>query len=176
MNNANQMTVRDYARVNGISEFTARYRIKKGQVQTKKIKGITYIITGNESASSSVPLTAQEEKENLEWMALQNDQKKIKNEIQIEKLKNLRQDVILKQLKQQAIKEKYRRQFAQEFFECFTDSFADVKNVFIDLKLNKQQNEKLKNAFKKSIEKFRKKLTDKLKKNQEQDNTENETE
>lgn len=163
--------VQEYAKKHQVTPPAVYKKIRRGTVKTKKIKGVLVIDDNSpiiEDKTAQIEQTEEQRLSNEEWSQLQNEQRKIKLELQIEKLKNLQQDTILKKLKQQSVKEYYRREFSQQVFQCLTDSFSDLKNYLIDLKLNKQENQKLKFVFKKTIDKFRKNLSDNLKKKQKE--------
>lgn len=174
------ITVKEFAQKHSLSTISVYKRIKRGTIQTKKIKGITHVPYDAEvnivQEQPNKDLSEDEVKQNEEWNKLQNEQKQIKLALQRQKLKNLKQDTELKKQKNKQVKQLYRRQFSEQVFESFTDSFTQLKNFFIELKLDKQQNEKLKNVFKKNIEKFRKNLNEKLKRKQIQDDAEDEVE
>ena len=157
--------VRDYAVKNNIAVKNVYQKIKNKQLVTKKLKNVIYISVPDEDANNN--LDDEQKKLQLDFLKTQAQQKKIKLDLQKEKLKNLAEDTTLKRLRQQTIKELYRRQFSDDVYECFIDSFSQLKNLFIELKLDKEKNDKLKLIFRKSIEKFRKLLKDKLKKNQD---------
>ena len=78
--NDNLIKVADYARAKGISAKSAYKQIKNGKLLTKKVNGITYIITGIDTASSGYDI---EQQENQKWMQLQNDEKKVKLDLQL---------------------------------------------------------------------------------------------
>lgn len=170
--------IQEYAKKHKVTPMAVYKKVNRKTIRTKKIKGVTYVEDADNNEADNVQLTDQQQQVNLEWNKIQNEQRKVKLELQQQKLKNLQQDTILKRLKQQSVKQYYRREFSEQVFECLTDSFADLKSFFIQLKLNKEQNEKLKSVFKKAIDKFQKKLTDNLlnKQKEEELNTDNEAE
>ena len=169
------LKVREYAVKHGISNNVTYKKIKAGKLQSKKVKGVTYVADydGQEIPSNQVQIDTAENEQNQKWMEQQINEKKVKLDWQLEKLKNLRQDTILKQLKQQTIKEKYRQQYCEGVLECFVESFADLKNFLIALKMEKQQLEQFEQIFKKDLKKFENSLKKYLqtKDNQEQEIT-----
>lgn len=177
--------VQEYAKKHKVTPMAVYKKVRNHSLKTKKIKGVIVIqdnspiavkTASNEDKTAQIEQTEEQRLSNEEWSKLQNEQRKIKLELQIEKLKNLQQDTILKKLKQQSVKEYYRREFSEQVFQCVTDSFSDLKNYLIELKLNKQENQKLKFVFKKTIDKFRKKLSDNLKKKQKEEEQEKQDE
>lgn len=148
--NGKWIKVTEYAKIKNIALHTAYKHIKQGKIQVKKINGIKHVAIEADQPQN----VNTEQQENQKWLQLQNDEKKVKLDLQLEKLKNLRQDTILKQLKQQAIKEKYRQEYCQGVLECFVKSFADLKNFLIALKMEKQQLEQFNDTFKKDLKKF----------------------
>ena len=82
----------------------------------------------------------------------------IQNDLKREKLLNLKQDTILKKLKNEYTKQMYRQQYVEGVFECFSAAFSKLKNNLIQLKLGKQQNEKLKKSIQSCIKEFEKNL------------------
>ena len=148
--NENWIKVSEYAKLKNIALHTAYKHIKQGKIQVKKINGIKHVaVQENEKTADEI-----EAEQNNTWLSLQNDEKKVKLDLQLQKLKNLRQDTILKQLKQQAIKEKYRQEYCEGVLECFINSFADLKNFLIALKMEKQQLDQFNDVFKKDLKKF----------------------
>ena len=54
-------------------------------------------------------------------------------------------------------------EYAEGVLECFTESFADLKNFLISLKFNQQEKEKFNQSFAGCLKKFRKQLEKYLK-------------
>lgn len=156
------ITVKQYAEKKKISMVTAYDHLKKNKVKAKKIKGQFYVqFPDNEASTPEEPINnifPTVEEEDAEYNQAILDKTKLENDLRLWKLKNLQAD---KELKDQRSKENIqglRREFAQAFFDCFTDAFSDFKSFLIQLRLTNQQNEKFKKTFKKSVEKFRESL------------------
>ena len=168
--NENWIKVSEYAKMKNIALHTAYKHIKQGKILVKKIKGIKYVaLDASEAGQPQKTADEIEAEQNEKWLSLQNDEKKVKLDLQMEKLKNLRQDTILKQLKQQSIKEKYRAEYCEGVLECFINSFADLKNFLIELKMEKQQLEQFNSIFKKDLKKFENSLKKYLQEKDKQD-------
>lgn len=78
--------------------------------------------------------------------------------MQLEKLKNLRQDTIIKKQKTSIAKEKYRLEFCEGVLIAFSESFIDLKNYLIQQKMNKQQIDIFNRVFQSCLKKFDGKL------------------
>lgn len=167
------LTVREYANKHDIAINSVHKKIKKNTIQSKKEKGM-YLVWEQDTDAVQQPLQSTSNTDDAYADAMRKA-KELENALKQEKLKNLRQDTLLKKQKNRQVIQQYRKEFAQGVFQAFTESFGDVKKLFIQLKLNKQMNEKLKSVFKKCIGKFQKNLTDYLAKSdkeRQQDETE----
>lgn len=172
------LTVREYANKHDIAINSVHKKIKKNTIQSKKEKGM-YLVWQDDTDAVQQPLEIMPEASTSNaddaYADAMRKSKELENALKQEKLKNLRQDTLLKKQKNRQVIQQYRKEFAQGVFQAFTESFGDVKKLFIELKLNKQMNEKLKSVFKKCIGKFQKNLTDYLAKSdkeRQQDETE----
>lgn len=129
-------------------------RIKHGRVQSKKEKGKLYVWdtdSAEESTEKNVETTAENDS------AYQTEMKRkltLENDLKFEKLKNLQQDTLIKKQKQVFTKQLYRQQYAQGVYECFSESFANLKNLIIDLKLTKEKNAVFKKIFADCLKRF----------------------
>ena len=160
------ISVADYAREHKTSTKQVYDLIHSGKLPYKKIKDKLHILIddaeGAEDQQASINnLFETEQKEKL----------RLENELKKEKLKNLQQDTILKRQKQIFTRQQYRRQFVQGVFQCFTESFADLKSFLIQLKLEKQRNKKFQELFKGAINTFEKKLKKYLTEKDKQEQT-----
>lgn len=153
-------TVRQYAELNNITSEAVRHQIKVGKkVLSKKENGKYWVKPISPQANTPPPKTSPQKSE--QSLAYQNELKRklqLQNDLKNQKLANLRQDTIIKKQKQLFTKQKYRQQFAQGVFTCFADAFAGVKNLMIELKLSKENNEKFKRVFSVSLKKFEQNL------------------
>lgn len=148
-------TIRQFGEQHGITPAAVKSRIKTGSLKSRKNKGHWEVFDEDAvevSSSSSV------EEIDAEYTSAMTKKTELENKLKEQKLKNLQQDTLLKQQKNRDFIESMRREFAEGVFDCFTDTFDDVKNLFIDLKLNKEQNQKLKSIFGKAIKRFNEKL------------------
>ena len=173
-------TVNEFSRKKGVTNQAIRWRIKKNTLETFVYQGLLYV-----AEVGTTPPELPEQPENVppEPAPQQHspspvtEKLLIENQLKREKLLNLKQDTILKKLKNQYTKQMYRQQYVQGVFQCFTESFSKLKNALIQLKLSKQQNEKLKKIIAKSIKEFqnnlKKYLTEKDKLETGGDNEEN---
>lgn len=166
------LSVRQYANSKDLSVNYVRKLINTGKLTAKKVNGAFQIEVPDDQPVKLTERDKRIQEQDQAYTLAMTSKTEIQNELKKQRLLNLRQDTKLKELKNQQIIQKMRREFAEGVFESFTDSFSDLKNFFIELKLNKQQNEKLKNIFKKNVQKFKKKLSDYLEdKDKEQEKT-----
>lgn len=148
--------VREYAENNKITTGMVYKKIKRKTLLSKKMEGILYVA---ELTDDSIEMQPQniEDKYQQQNLTYQDELKKkleLENALKIEKLKNLQQDTLIKKQKQTFTKQKYRQEYVQGVFECFTESFANIKNLIIDLKLSKENNQRFKRIFAECIKKF----------------------
>ena len=183
------ITVKKYAHKTNTSVTAVYKKIKTGSVKSKKVKGITLVqdnsiiavkTPSNEDKTAQMDQTEEQKIENEEWSRLQNEERKVKLELQFEKLKNLREDTLIKKQKQTYTKELYRQEYVDGVFEAFTDAFSNIKNLIVELKLKKEDNAKFKKVFSDCIKKFelnlKKYLAEADKKEFEEQVVQNETE
>lgn len=169
------VSIRQYAESHNVSPSSVYQRIANGSIATKIVKGIKMVNDDMNAVEQVVQQQNIEEDQNSSYQKRVEAKAKIENALKLQKLKNLRQDTILKKQKQTSTKQKYRQEYVQGVFECFTDSFSNVKNIFIELKLNKQQNQILKKSFAKAIKTFETKLKKYLAEKDRLEQKENET-
>lgn len=153
------VSVQDYADSHHVTNQAVRAKIKTGSLQNKKIKGKIHVLDVDyqEQEQETTPastLSAQQELADLQYSLAMKDSKQLQNQLKRQKLRNLQQDTLIKKQKQTYTKQKYRQQYAEGVFECFTNSFADLKSKLISMRLNKQQMQEFQAIFKKSIKKF----------------------
>ena len=155
------LTVKEYSRQREVSEQSVRDKIKRGTVQNKRINGVVHVLA--DDAEQQTPATEENYTVTAEETALNNAllaSRNIDNELKRERLENLRQDTIIKRLKQEAVKEKYRVEYAEGVLEVFTASFGNVKSYLSSLHLSAEQIKTFQEHFKKSLVKFKKGLED----------------
>ena len=142
------ITVREYAKIKNISTKRVYQLVKKHRLDAKKIAGKLHV----NNTSSSSELTEQQQRKDALYNSAEQiklEKLKIENELKKQRLKNVRQDTILKHLKNQSTKEKYRVEYAEEVLQVYITSFASLKSFITSLHLDADQ---LK-AFQQHIEK-----------------------
>ena len=65
-------------------------------------------------------------------------------------------------------KEKYRTEYCEMVLECFVNSFADLKNFLINLRMDKLKIQEFQTIFKKDIKKFESSLKKAIQKKDEE--------
>lgn len=148
------LKVSDYAKKYDLSANVVYKKIRKKILQTKKIDGKIFVL--DDPKKQNV----------LENEKIQGDKYKeairkkieIDNRLKLEKLKNLHEDIILKKQRQIYVKEMYRQEFIDGVFQAFTNSFSDLKNFVIALKLNGEQVNNFKQTFSNCIKNFENEL------------------
>lgn len=150
----NWIKISDYAKQHNITTVAVYRKIKRGTILSKKIRNLTYV----QDLAPIDPNTTQTAEEKALAKSLQTKQN-LDNELKQEKLKNLRQDTLLKKQKNALTKQLYRQQYAEGVFQCFSESFGNVKKLLIDLKLTAEQNKAFQTAFAKALKAFENKLS-----------------
>ena len=148
--------VREYAIDKNISLPMVYKKIKRKTLLSKKIKGILYVAELIEESSEQQPQNIEDkyQQQNLSYQDELKKKLELENALKIEKLKNLQQDTLIKKQKQTFTKQKYRQEYVQGVFEAFTEAFANIKNLIIQLKLSKDNNNKFKRIFADCIKNF----------------------
>lgn len=154
----NWRTVRQYSIDNNISLPMVYKKIKRKTVLSKKIKGIMYVtdlMDPEETENRQLEEQAgEQEQQNLSYQDQLKKKLQLENALKIQRLKNLQQDTLIKKQKQTFTKQKYRQEYVQGVFQCFVDSFSGIKNLIIELKLSKENNNKFKKIFAECLKKF----------------------
>ena len=166
--------VKEFAKIKGCTTVFIYKQIKKNKIRARKEKGIWKVWiddNDNEVKESEQPIVNTKHDTDEEYNLSLLKRTELENKLKEQKLRNLTEDTKLKSIRNKQTIESIKRQFAQQVFQVFTDCFSDVKNVFIQMKLDKEQNQKLKDSFKKAISNFRDQLLKKLE-NKEGDKTE----
>ena len=150
MNCYSWYTVSQFADLKKCTGLNIRNKLKYNRLQQLKYHDMMYV------AELDTPLPPAEILQQPAPQQLTPAAEKllIQNELKREKLFNIRQDTILKKLKNQYTKEQYRQQYVEGVFQCFTEAFSKLKNNLIELKLGKQQTEKLKKTISKCLKEF----------------------
>lgn len=154
--NMKWVKVREYADNKKITTGMVYKKIKRKTLLSKKIKGILYVAELTQESTEQQPQNIDDkyEQQNLSYQDEIKKKLELENALKIEKLKNLQQDTLIKKQKQTFTKQKYRQEYVQGVFECFTESFANIKNLIIELKLSRDNNNKFKKIFAECIKKF----------------------
>ena len=150
------MTVKQYSDKKGISQNTVRKKIMRKTVLSKKIKGVMHVadLSAQQIEQQQAEKQQQYQQQNLNYQNQLKRKLELENALKFEKLKNLQQDTLIKKQKQTFTKQKYRQEYVQGVFECFTESFANIKSLIIQLKLSRQNNNKFKRIFVECLKKF----------------------
>lgn len=148
--------VREYADDKKITTGMVYKKIKRKTLLSKKIDGVIYVadLTAQQAEHEQQQKQAEYEQQNLTYQDQLKKKLQLENALKIEKLKNLQQDTLIKKQKQTFTKQKYRQEYVQGVFQAFTESFANIKNLIIQLKLSRQNNNKFKRIFAQCIKKF----------------------
>lgn len=146
------LKVQEYVKKHNVTPMSVYGKIKRKTIPFKKVKGVTYVQDLQDQDIQQQQI--EQQKQNQELSKLQNQERKVKLELQLEKLKNLREDTLIKKQKQTYTKELYRQEYVDGVFDCFTESFSNIKNLIIELKLKKEDNAKFKKIFSQCIKKF----------------------
>ena len=125
-------------------------------VLSKKIKGVMHVadLSAQQIEQQQAEKQQQYQQQNLNYQNQLKRKLELENALKFEKLKNLQQDTLIKKQKQTFTKQKYRQEYVQGVFECFTESFSNIKNLIIQLKLSRENNNKFKRIFAECLKKF----------------------
>ena len=150
------MTVKQYSDKKGISQNTVRKKIMRKTVLSKKIKGVMHVadLSAQQIEQQQADKQQQYQQQNLSYQDELKKKLELENALKFQKLKNLQQDTLIKKQKQTFTKQKYRQEYVQGVFECFTESFSNIKSLIIQLKLSRQNNNKFKRIFAECLKKF----------------------
>lgn len=184
------LSIKEIEQQVGISTTAIRKRIKKNTVNHKKIKNKVWVelppewqmkINGVENAKEKINQQIQEalnDKNNGEDEYYNNLSKKtqLDNQLKMEKLRNLKEDTLIKRQRQQHTKQLYRQEYVNGVFDAFTDSFAGLKTFIIQLKLDKEKNDKFKTVIENCLKTFENKLSEYLSSCDKKENQINEDE
>lgn len=150
------MKVKEYSQAKGISVSMVHKKIKRKTVLSKKIKGVFYVADLSEQQIEKQQQQKQQQyqQQNLTYQDELKRKLELENALKFQKLKNLQQDTLIKKQKQTFTKQKYRQEYVQGVFECFTESFSNIKSLIIELKLSRENNNKFKRIFAECLKKF----------------------
>ena len=150
------MTVKEYSDKKGISQNTVRKKIMRKTVLSKKIKGVMHVADLSEQQIEQQQQQKQQQyqQQNLTYQDQLKKKLQLENALKFEKLKNLQQDTLIKKQKQTFTKQKYRQEYVQGVFQCFTESFSNIKSLIIELKLSRENNNRFKKIFAECLKKF----------------------
>ena len=148
------VTAREFAERNGISISAVSSRIKHGSVNCKMEDGKRYI----EVPDDFVSVAIDEGKTKI-----LSDKFEIEAELKKKKIENIKMDVLLKKQHMVSYRERLRTDFCEGVLEAYTDAFAELKSVMVDLKLKKANIMRFKETYSKCLKKFEQKLRNYLK-------------
>ena len=150
------MTVKQYSDKKGISQNTVRKKIMRKTVLSKKIKGVMHVadLLPQQFEQQQADKQQQYQQQNLSYQEELKKKLELENALKFQKLKNLQQDTLIKKQKQTFTKQKYRQEYVQGVFQCFTESFSNIKSLIIELKLSRENNNKFKKIFAECLKKF----------------------
>lgn len=170
MNGYSWYTVSQFAELQKCTGQNIRNKLKYNRLQQLKYHDMIYV------AELDTPLPPADILQQPAPQQLTPAAEKllIENDLKREKLLNLKQDTILKKLKNEYTKQMYRQEYVEGVFDCFSTAFSKLKNNLIQLKLGKQQNEKLKKSIQSCIKEFEKNLQKYLTEKDRQETGENE--
>ena len=166
------VTVKEYAQKRNVTTVAIYKKIKAGTIRNRKKNNVVQVWDDEANVIQVPTVEVDEQKffeEDKKYSEAITNKTELQNKLKEQKLKNLQQDTILKRIKNEETVEKIRREFAELVFEAFTESFDDVKTLFISLKLDKENNQKLKQVFSKAIKKFQNNLLKKLEEGDKKD-------
>lgn len=155
-------TVRQFSEKNHVSPSSVYQRVKTKSLLSKKEKNVLYVAELDDADVKQQTEVQEEVVQQVEQadgrdLLYQDELKRkleLENALKAQKLKNLQQDTIIKKQKQMYTKELYRQQYVEGVFEAFTQSFSNIKNLIIELKLKKEDNNKFKRVFSECLKKF----------------------
>ena len=148
--------VREYADNNKITTGRVYKKIKTKKLLSKKIDGVIYVaeLTAQQADQQQQQKQVEYQQQNLSYQDELKKKLELENALKIEKLKNLQQDTLIKKQKLTFTKQKYRQEYVQGVFQAFTESFSNIKNLIIELKLSRQNNNRFKKIFAECIKNF----------------------
>ena len=168
------LRTRDFAEKHGVSTSAVRQRIKSGSIPNRKNNGSYEVWDQDQSESPEMPLASEETGVDSAYTQALTRKAQLENKLKEQKLKNLTEDTELKKQRNRDYIEQVRREFAEDVFQCFTESFSDLKSLFIEMRFDKEQNQKLKQVFGKAIKDFRERLLKYLEKGKKEEQEKNE--
>lgn len=174
-------TSNQYAESNNISKKTVYNWIAKGKLFSHKFNNKIYV---SEQPFEIEQLSVFQNKKKIqnrfdlavskyEWQVKKDELNLI---LQKQKLKNLRADTRLKNQKVILKKQEYKKQICNKIFQVFSDSFADLKGLIIELKLTEIQLQQFNKILQICLQKFEKGLeqyskTEQIQEEEEEENT-----
>lgn len=171
----------EYAKAKKVSRKTIYDWIAKGKLYSHKFNNRIYVC---EEPFELEQLNVFESKKKIESrfdLAVSKYEWQVKKDelnliLQREKLKNLRADTRLKNQKVILKKQEYKKEICNKIFEVFSDSFADLKGLIIELKLTEIQLQQFNKILQICLQKFEKGLeqyskTEQIQEEEEEENT-----
>ena len=168
------LTVKEYSNKTNLSLNVVYQKLHANKLQFRKNKGITEVFLPDDqqpdqpetNIEQQTPATTVDNQpgadevlsEDAKYNLAVRKRTELENALKLEKLKNLQQDTLIKKQKQVFTKELYRQEYATGVYECFSTAFSSLKNVIIDLKLNKENAAKFKRVYAECLKKFEQEL------------------
>lgn len=143
------VTVSELAKQQNITPQAIRAKIRCGKLKSCKVKG-AYRVWKEDVEAEEAKLIAEDNAYN----EAVKRKTQLDNELKAQKLRNLQQDTLLKKQKQTYTKQLYRQEYVQGVFQCFTESFANLKNFIVQLKMKKEDSLRFKKVIAECIRKF----------------------
>lgn len=174
------MKVKDYAALRGVSVVAVHGKIKRGKLKSKR-DGKRVWVWCDDGASSDVPAEVDSSTSSVmteeaidQANAARARRWDAETEYKLSKIENIRADIVLKRQKSREYRERLRTEFTEGVLEVYTDAFADLKGVVVDLKMKKDQVRKYKDVYMRCMKKFEKMLVAYLKKKDDEEEKETE--
>lgn len=169
------VTVRKYAESRGVSGTTVRKKIKRGDFQMKILNNTMCIYDETADAEQDAQNTLADAQTSQRHYQSLEDKWDVENTLKRAKIENIRADIQLKKQKVIDTRERYRVSFCEGVLEAFTDAFADLKSVLVELKMRKEQIQRFKQGYGKCLKRFEAKLVEYLKQKDDEEAKEAET-
>ena len=176
------MKVKDYAALRGVSVVAVHGKIKRGKLKSKH-DGKRVWVWCDDGASSDVPVDVDEQSSASSAITEEAiDQANVararrwdaETEYKLSKIENIRADIVLKKHKSREYRERLRTEYTEGVLEVYTDAFADLKGVVVDLKMKKDQVRKYKDVYMRCMKKFERGLAEYLRKKDDEEEKETE--
>lgn len=161
--------VNDYAKKLGVTRMAINKRIKSGSLKSKMEGKRLYVeVADNEAEDGKVAEVDATAQRNAALAKRWDTESALKEA----KVRNIEADILIKHQKVREYRERLRVEFCEGVLECFTDAFASLKAVLVDMRLKKEQIQAFKTTYAKCLKKFWSRLEKYLKqKDKEEEET-----